>query len=236
MNGLSKTRALQESRTPFLGRPYNLLKGLEGGHMGNNEEILIENFKDERKTSEMTSGLKLLWRFVHAVDNSTAPSAEDMKALAVGFKAILEGETPKKALSLSGKQSQGRPKRSFIEESTIEAKPVMEVEYLRRYWGKTKEDAISIVSEGPPVIPVTTLERYHKKHRKTEIGTLDMMEWAICLVAMKDPDEIRAELRNEYVTIGNEEVIIGKNVYRHPGGLNFQEVLAVLKKEILEIE
>jgi len=60
-------------------------------------------------------GKALLERFIEAVEIGQAPEVADMDELATAFKKILQGESPKKALNLQGKQSQGQKEKSIPE-------------------------------------------------------------------------------------------------------------------------
>lgn len=111
-----------------------------------------------------TAGERLLIRFCQAVEGGTYPSADDMLELAKGFRAILSGDAPKKALSLS--RGKGRPKRTAAEadEELARVYPMIKDILERRAAGKTQEIAIEEAAERWGV-PEGSLSDYYKRQR-----------------------------------------------------------------------
>lgn len=121
--------------------------------------------REEIICAELGEGRARLCRVMLQLREARPLDPGDMNFLANAFEAILGGIAPKKALGISGKQAQGRAKRSAAEEDKIELAPVLEIMRLRKREGLTVESAVDQVAMRFD-IPRTTLERYYKRHRK----------------------------------------------------------------------
>ncbi|OGA59985.1 MAG: hypothetical protein A3G81_26130 [Betaproteobacteria bacterium RIFCSPLOWO2_12_FULL_65_14] len=127
--------------------------------------------------ADLSDAQSLLWRVADALRSGRMPAAEDAEAHARALNAILDGDDPRRALGLAGRKGQGRRERTSAEVDSIELQPTMQVELLRRE-GISREEAVERVADSAH-IPLDTLTRYHKKHRKAALFIIDSMVRAV---------------------------------------------------------
>lgn len=111
-----------------------------------------------------TDGHRRLVRFCHAVEAGETPSAEDMKALAAGFRGILDGEKPERALGLA--RPKGRPEKTAnqLDEEFAKVQDVLFDMADRMAAGKTQEAARGETAAAFDVAE-DTLKDWWRRHR-----------------------------------------------------------------------
>ena len=145
--------------------------------------------REQILTHEMSEGHARLWRFIDAVNKGKTPKKEDLTALGESFQLILDGDNPKKALGLSGKQSEGRRPRDNSTLFEREIAPVILVEKLRQD-GCSVEEAMAIVTKemcekgllktnkifDEEDFIHDSLKRYRKKHLKRALERIQLLK------------------------------------------------------------